>query len=187
MKAKSILLILAVFFVLGTTVSFVYAHPWAAIENSGYAVTQYDPLHGTIVIVNTDVTVRAGTTHYEDENVKTVTFRWMPPEDSGLPEVLHPNIPLSTNIVDYTRDEDPIHDAFDSLTITATGDWGVQAWFHDSQGNIRHRTDIAAIRATSFHSVPEAPYGTIATLLGMLGSLGVLVLAKGKIGISKLR
>jgi hypothetical protein len=179
MRNKSISVVLFMAFILGTTVPLVYAHPWAAIENSGYAITMYDPPHGTGVFPVTDVTLRAGTTHYVDEDVHNVTFRWMPPAGSGLSEVLHEYIPLSASSPpEYTKNGDLIYDAFDSLTIEAIGGWGVQAWFHDSRGNIRHRTDIISIRAVSFNAVPEVPFGTIAILIAMFGALGILAISK---------
>lgn len=176
-------MLLASTFILCTGVSVVYADPWSAIENSGYAITMYDPPHGTDVVPGQLVEVRAGTTHWFDEDVTSVTFRWMPPAGSGLSETLHEFIPLSpSSPAEYTKKGDFINDTFDTFTLPTTedaiGDWGVQAWFHDSQGNIRHRTDIIAIRAVSFNVVPEVPFGTLAILTAMFGAITIFAIKR---------
>lgn len=165
-KMKKVMAIILPLMVLGLFVMCVKAG-WNAL-NSGYAITT--DYHGKDVLVGTLVTARAGTT---DPNITSVTFRWIPPEgDEWLVEY----VPVADS--GETWNGDPIYDAYDAQTVDIVGDWGVQAWFHDSRGNIRHRTDIKAIRATSFHVIPEVPFGTLAIVLSLFGALGISALRK---------
>lgn len=171
----------------------VNAGPWSALS-SGYAVTSnYQGI--PVWPLPQDVTVTAGTTEHPSVNrvpqfpdVTQVRFRWMPPADSGLPEWFSP--PLSDPPLDlYDGGEDyedqdgilwDIYIAEDTQTVKAMGDWGVQAWFYDSEGNLRGQSGIEKIRATSFNAVPEIPLGTVGAATAIFLGLGFYGLLRRK-------
>jgi len=136
--------------------------------NSGYAITRW-PWDGGTVYPGETATVRAATTHPPHPEATKVVFRWIRPDgtfwDVG---------PIAlTESVD-TWDGKTIWDAYSSEEIDMLGDWGVQALFQDSEGNLKGPTDpyeIVSIRAISWHSVPEIPFGTISAIVSMLGAL----------------
>lgn len=186
--------VFAISLILYTTV--VHAGPWSALS-SGYAVTTN--FQGIPVWpLPQDVTATAGTTEHPNANdgqggrvpefpdVTKVRFLWMPPEDSGLDEFLNPPeldpaLDLTDSGEDY-EDKDgnlwDIYTAEDTQSIEALGDWGVQAWFYDLEGNLKGKSGIEKIRATSFEAVPEVPFGTIVVFLAMIGALGVFAIKK---------
>jgi len=171
---------------------------WDALS-SGYAVTTN--YHGKIVPIGLLVTAIAGT---NDSTVKTVEFIWHFPNGTvcadipGIPvfgPYKTPKVPpgVPEEIVDWAglRDGsgDPGH--FPQVDVwyanntqrpDVIGDWGVQAVFHDGVLSAHHirgkNSDTVAIRATSFNTVPEVPFGTIAILLGWFGVLGIFALRK---------
>jgi len=157
--------------------------PWSTLS-SGYAIwTNY---HGIDVPPGTLVTATAGTTEHPDssahnklQNVTAVRFRWMPPEGSGLPDLYSPILtdppkPLTWDTT-TTYDEWPVYTANDTQTLNALGDWGVQAWFYDSEGQLRNETGIEKIRAVSVNVTPEIPVvGTAGAVAVMLLCLGLL-------------
>ena len=185
------IIMFAVTLILYTTV--VQAGPWSALS-SGYAVTT--DYQGVLVYVPQDVTATAGTTEHpavdrvpEFPDVTKVRLLWMPPADSLLDEFFSP--PLEQDPLDLTYSGDDyvdkdgipwgIYTASDTQTIDAIGDWGVQAWFYDSEGNLKGISGLTKIRATSFEAVPDVPFGTIAAFLAMLGALGIFVINKKRI------
>jgi len=65
------------------------------------------------------------------------------------------------------------------------GDWGVQGIFYDGEGQgrgpIPDQPEKTAIRARSFHAVPEV--ATIAAVLAMFGALGLFAIKKKRTSI----
>jgi len=193
MKRRFSLAVIFLFLgLLGMSTDLAYAYGWHL--GSGYDVTSN--YHGMFVWpLPQDVTAAAATTEHPSVNrvpefpdVTAVRFRWMPPADSGLSEFYSPVLSVAPMLLwdsgeDYEDNKGGLWDIYiaeDTQTIPADGigDWGVQAWFYDTDGNLRHSTGVAKIRATSFNAVPEVPFGTIAALVGMLGALGVFAIKK---------
>lgn len=149
--------------------------------DSGYAISRW-PWNGGDIFPGESVQVRALTTEPPYPNATWVVFRWNQPDGSHWdtpPKVL-------TKSVD-TWDGLPIWDAYDTQTLNRPGDWGVQALFCDEDGKLQgpNPYPIINIKAISYHIVPEVPFGTIATMLCMLGALGVFAIVKRKKDISK--
>ena len=68
-----------------------------------------------------------------------------------------------------------IYDAYNTQVLSVSGSWGCQAFFYDDWNapfDAPLSSGKVAIRAISFHPnvIPEIPYGTIASLLIMLGT-----------------
>ncbi len=149
--------------------------------DSGYAITRW-PWNGGEILPGESVQVRACTTEPPYPNATWVVFRWNQPDGGHWdtpPKVL-------TKSVD-TWDAKPIWDAYDTQTLYMPGDWGVQALFCDEEGKLQgpNPYPIVSIKAISYHVVPDVPFGTIATMLGMLGALGVFAIVKRKTTIPK--
>jgi len=150
--------------------------------DSGYAITRW-PWDGGEIYVGENATVRACTTvppPPEGSGPTEVVFRWIRPNGSSW-DVGPKNLALSGD----TWDGKPIWDANDTQTIdmlsTPTEDWGVQALFLGEDGKLKGPNDpypIVKIKAISWHAVPEVPFGTIATILCMLGALSVFAIRK---------
>ena len=146
---------------------------------SGYAITRW-PWDGGEIFLAEEATVRACTTDPPYPEATHVVFRWIRPDGSVLPD-MEP-IELTPSI--DTWKEKPIWDAYDTRTIdqlsTPTEDWGVQALFCGPDGKELPISPCptVAIKAISWHAVPEVPFGTIAALLCMLGALGVFAIKK---------
>jgi hypothetical protein len=142
--------------------------------NSGYAIwTNY---HGINIPGGTEVTATAGTTEHPDSsahnklpNVTAVRFRWMPP---GLPDF---NSSLKTLTWDGTTYYNgwPVYTANDTQALDVLGDWGVQAWFYDTDGKLRNETGIEKIRAVSVNVIPDIP------VAGTAGAAAVMLLVLG--------
>ena len=182
MKAKIIALTLLFMMAL---VPIAYA-PWSTLS-SGYAIwTDY---HGIEIPLGTVVTATAGTTEHPDSsahnhfpNVTHVKFRWMAPNGS---ETFSPLKPLTW---DGTTEYDgwPVYTANDTLAVDAVGDWGVQAWFYDTQGGLRNEIGLEKIRAISIHTIPELPIvGTAGIAAIMLLGFGLYWHMKKKNSINK--
>jgi len=148
--------------------TIVKADPWSALGGSGYAVTTEPfPLEEVVVDVD-EVHAKAGTT---DPNVDYVVFRWLAPDGTVIsrdPE----------DIVDVAPETDPTYGpisvARSSYIPNMVGDWGVQVFFYDEEGEPHIRGEaIVRIRATSFFVIPEVQMGTITILLTMLASLAI--------------
>lgn len=161
--------------------------PWANLS-SGYAIwTNY---HGIDVQVGTEITATAGTTEHPDSsahanfpNVTAVRFRWMPPEGSGLSDIYTPPLGDQPMLLawDGTTDYEgwPVYTANDNQIAAALGDWGVQAWFYDSEGDLRNESGIEKIRAVSFNTIPDIPVaGTAGAVAVMLLGLGLFLYKK---------
>lgn len=159
---------------------------WSAI-NSGYAVTTN--WHGQEVPLGEEVTAWAGTTRSE---VKKVEFLWRAPDEETV--VFHdwiyidgpyttPTVPdgVPQEIIDWAN-ENPgidVYYANNTQTPDVLGDWGVQALFHAGSGKIKGQdSTIVAIRASSTHTVPEVPFGTIAISLSMFVILGIFTIKR---------
>lgn len=141
--------------------------------NSGYAITRW-PWTGGDIYVGQDATVRACTV---DSDVNEVTFL-LKFDDEVIYEVRKSITPSDP---DDTWDGDSIYDAYDTQTLNIFGDeWGVQAIFHSPDAD-NMPPDKVAIRAISWNAIPEVPFGTIATIITMLGALGVFTIFRGRI------
>jgi len=141
--------------------------------NSGYAITRWPP-SGGIFLVGEDLTVRACTTEYPDA-VKVV-FRWHLPNGTSFDSEEKPLV-LSGD----TWDGKPIWDANDTRTLSLLGDYGVQALFLNTDRDLQGPNNpyvITDIKAISGHAVPEIPFGTIATIVVMIGALSVFAIKK---------
>jgi len=161
---------------------------WSAIS-SGYAVTT--DWHGEDTPIGTPVTATAGTT---DMSVDKVEFRWLDPDGdvettqqvSVIGPYKTPVVPdeVPQEIIDWANENPGINVFYaqDTQTPNEVGDWAAQVHFIDTDENpksLRGRnSDIIAIRATSFNTVPEVPFGTIAILLSMLGALGTFAIRR---------
>jgi len=180
MKIKLGVLLLVLLSLLISTVSA----PWQSLS-SGYAVwTNYQ---GVPVPPMTDVTATAGTTEYPGwqahpdnpkfPNVTAVRFRWMPPSSSDIPEWYNPPLGEPPKPLEWHGDYFDgyrVYTANDTQTVIALGDWGVQAWFYDAEGNLRNQTGVEKIRAASFNVIPDFPVvGTAGAVVVMLLALGV--------------
>jgi len=97
-------------------------------------------------------------------------FRWNQPDGSH-----YDRGPYDLTLSGDTWDGKPIWDADDTQTLSDLGNWGVQALFTDEDGRLQgpNPYPIVKIKAISYHVTPEVPFGTIATILTMLGALGV--------------
>lgn len=150
-----------------------------ATLSSGYAIwTNY---HGIDIPPGTEVTATAGTTEHPDSsahnklpNVTAVRFRWMPPEGPDLysPDLSDPPKPLTWDGTTYYNGW-PVYTASDTQALDDFGDWGVQAWFYDSDGKLRNETGIEKIRAVSVNVTPEIP------VVGTAGAVAVMLLVLG--------
>ena len=156
----------------------VYA-PWTTL-GTGYAITSN--VHGTDISPGTPVTVTAGTL---DSNVVNVTFRWHEPPDGNGPKRWEDTVLIFTNGTtgkwnNGTTAE--IRYAQNTHTPDVLGNWGVQAFFRDSTGKDRaNLTNVIKTKATSFNTVPEIPFGTIAAAAAMFIALGLFIIKKKKI------
>ena len=140
--------------------------------NSGYAITRWPP-SGGIFLVGEELTVRACTT---ESDAEVVVFRWHLPNGTSFDS----DPQLLTSSVD-TWNTKPIWDAYDTLNLTLLGDYGVQALFLNTDGDLQgpnNPYEITDIRAISGHAIPEIPLGTIATIIAMIGALSVFVIKK---------
>jgi len=143
--------------------------------NSGYAITRW-PWDGGEIYPGESATVRAATTQPPHPEATHVVFRWNRPDGSQF-DVGPKPLTLSGD----TWDGKPIWNAYDTQTIDMVGDWGVQALFQDAEEKLMGPNDpyeTVAIKAISWHAVPEVPFGTIATMLCMLGALGVFAIMR---------
>lgn len=162
---------------IGLLASFTVVHaPWSTL-GTGYAITSN--YHGVDVPPLTPVTVTAGTL---DSNVVQVTFRWHRPPDGNGPVAWEDVVPVWQNGTMGQWNNNSwalIWYAENTHAPDELGDWGVQAFFQDSEGNDRAGLPrVVKIKATSFNSVPEVPLGTIVVSLAMLGALGIFAIKK---------
>lgn len=150
--------------------------------NSGYAITRW-PWDGGDLLPGENVTVRACTTDPPYPEATQVVFRWNRPDGSHY-DVGPKNLTLSSD----TWDGKPIWDAYDNQTLEMVGNWGVQALFLDSEGNLQgpNPYPIVSIKAISYHVVPEVPLGAITAVLSMLGALGVFAIVRRKTAVPKI-
>ena len=149
--------------------SCVRAESWNALA-SGYAATT--DCHGVDVPLGTPTVATAGTT---DETVGLdghVVFLWrFEPNDTAIftsvIKLLESN---GTTYYDANRKEHlTVYYADDTQVLTVEGDWGVQAFFYDTEGQLRGDSGIIKIRATSVVIVPEvlSPLLVAAALSGL--------------------
>lgn len=175
MKTK--LTVLALVFIVLILIPVAHA-PWSTL-GTGYAITTN--YHGVDVPPGFPITVTAGTL---DSRVVNVTFRWHAPPDGDGPierEVVVPVAPNGTEGKWNNGTEVPILYAQDIFAPDPDelGDWGIQAFFQDSEGTDRaNLTDVIKIKAVSVNVVPEVPYGTIAILVAMFGALTIFAIKK---------
>lgn len=170
MKAKILTGTLVSLISLLILVNTAYA-PWSTL-GTGYAITSN--YHGVIVPAGAAVTVTAGTL---DSAVTLITFRWHMPNGTARWDV---TVPVYTNGTTGQFNNGTtalIRYANDTQTPDVAGDWGVQAFFRDSTGSDRaDLTNVIAIKATSFNTVPELPIiGTAGAAVAMLLGLGFFI------------
>jgi len=149
---------------------------------TGYAITRW-PWDGGDLFPGDSPTVRACTTEPPHPEATEVVFRWHRPDGS------HYDVgPKPLTLSGDTWDGLPIWDAYDTQTLVMIGDWGVQALFCDEEGKLQgpNPYPIVQIRAISYHVIPEVPFGTIATILSMLGALGAFAIVKKKKAIPRI-
>ena len=184
MKSKLFLAAFIALAISALTIGTAFAG-WAAIKNTGYAVTTN--WHGIDVPGGQAVIATAGTT---DQNVKKIEFIWKnanefiiwdenitvagPLVTSAVPG----NVPQE--VVDWANSKNGVKYwyAQSSHTPTEVGDWGVQVRF---LGTVRVRGNSEVdfvVRATPFNVVPETPWGPIAISATLLGALGLFVFRK---------
>ncbi|RLI46165.1 hypothetical protein DRO69_03665 [Candidatus Bathyarchaeota archaeon] len=175
MKRKLTLALILTSISLLVSVTIVHA-PWSTL-GTGYAVTSN--YHGSDIPLGTSVTVTAGTL---DPNVVTITFRWHRPPDGNGPVAWEDIIPVWQNGTKGQWNNGNwalIWYAENTHTLDEVGEWGIQAFFQDSEGNNRAEVpQVVKIKATSLNAVPEVPFGTIAIFVAMLGALSVFALKK---------
>lgn len=151
--------------------------------DSGYAITRW-PWDGGELFPGEDATVRACSINIPvSPNATQVVFRWIQPDGFHWDTA-----PKALTASGDTWDGKPVWDAYDTQTINMTGDWGVQALFVDSEGRLQgpNPYPIVAIRAISWHAIPEVPLGTVAAIASMVGALGVFAFVKKRRGPSSI-
>jgi len=162
--------------ILGSLIlsSAVYA-PWTTL-GTGYAITSN--VHGIDILPGTPVTVTAGTL---DNRVVNVTFRWHRPNESVAWEDVV-NVWTNGTMGQWNNGTWAlIRYAQDTHVPDEVGEWGVQAFFQDSEGRDRAGLeDVIKIKATSFNAVPEIPLGTIAAAATMFVAFGLFIIVKKK-------
>lgn len=174
LKRKISLGVALLVFITLISVSVVNA-PWSTL-GTGYAITTN--YHGIDVPPSTPVTATAGTL---DSRVVNVTFRWHFPNETVAWEDI---VDVWTNTTKgqwNNGTEAEIRYAQSTLAPYVIGDWGIQAFFQDSEGNDRAGLkDVIKIRAESFNAVPEIPLGTIGAAATMIIALTLFALKKKK-------
>jgi len=143
---------------------------------SGYGIGRW-PYSDGDVPVGSSVTVRVATL---DPDVTHVILVWKAGED-----VIYQTGKIAVSLSSDTWGTDPIYDAYDTQVLSVAGDWGVQAYYYDDWDapfGDSLASGKVAIRAISYHPViPEVPYGTIASMITMLGALVVLIVLRGRV------
>lgn len=179
MKAKSIIG-LGALFVLAYLIASIQA-PWSSL-NSGFAVTtDYHEQHLEFILPGTEVTAMAGfvveNTDPLTPGVEWIQFIWRVSDNMERNESVYPPFHVTT----WTDKQEVTHMIYylnDTFTPNTVGPWGIQAIFRGEGGHIMGQDTVDpafSIKATSFDVVPEAPIGTIAVFLAMLGALGIFV------------
>lgn len=179
MKTRYLITTILVY-IITLCISTVYTQHSLA---SGYRITTDH--HGIDVIIGETVTAWTDTTDLTTCEV-TFTWKWNDNETpkrttdvteyitwytgvDGWPE--EPGVPHGTEVRRFTNSYSP-----DEL-----GDWAVKATFLNSYGQtLASDNDSFPVKATSFHSIPEVPIGTIAIVLIMFGSLGLFAIRRRK-------
>jgi len=152
--------------------------------DSGYAITRW-PWSGGEVLIFKDVTVRACTIDPPYPEATHVEFRWIRPNGSIL--ILTPCKELTPSGDTWKGDD--VYDAYDTQTLDAFGDWGVQALFSGPDGKYLPISSCptVAIKAISWHVVPEVPLGTITILLCMFGAVAIFAIKKKRVPSSPIK
>ncbi len=142
---------------------------------SGYGIGRW-PYSSGDVPLGSSVQVRVATT---DPNITHVVLLW---KANDVTIYTTGKLPMTDS--GDTWGSLPINDTLNAQVLSVAGDWGVQAYFYDNWDapfeNSKYSTDKVAIRAISFHPnvIPEIPYGTIATLITMMGALYVFYIKR---------
>jgi len=204
MKVRYLLIcsMLAVFLML-TSASLVHAPVQGWAIASGFGVTtdwhgEEVPLGSTVTATAVWVPSDTGPGETPDTRILTVEFKWRapapydePPQRDQIWPILGPyyapNPPPGISIPDeldkWLNDEanngKEYYYAQDTFVPTEyIGDWGVQAIFKDQIWQHGEWVQFTAKRATSYETIPEVPFGTIAILAGWLGVLGIFALRR---------
>ena len=164
-------------------IPMVQAFDWSDPYNSltsGYRVTT--DKHGEEVLIGEPVTAWAGTTNMDIEEVK---FRWLKPDGSEFVVVAVSWGDPGTSMGEWNGQD--VREFSNTQIPGEVGDWGVQGIFYDGEGHgrgpIPDQPEKTAIRARSFHAVPEVTIGTIGVVLAMFGALGLFAIKKKRISI----
>lgn len=171
-KNRSLVLLLSLVLFLSfvNIVNAIDFPPWPSSLNSKYGITTI--YHGIQVPVGTTVEAFAFTTNFPE--AEKVVFRWLKPVDN---EVASATVLLENTFLEFEGED--VWYAIHDHTIDAVGDWGVQAIFYDGSDNEIWR-DKLSIKATSFFSVPEIPFGTLTATLSMILALVIFVALRHK-------
>jgi hypothetical protein len=178
LKHKLSIAIVSIGLQLLVFISVAYA-PWSTL-GTGYAVTS--DYHGIDVIIGNPVNVTAGTL---DPSIYQVTFKWNAP--NGTEGVwIDVFTPLVTNGSKGRWGSSGvwvlIHYAWSVHTPDSIGDWGVKVLFQGPDGTTKENTDeVVSIKATSFNSVPEVPFGTLAILAAMFGAVTIFAIKRKRV------
>ena len=168
MKTKIVALMLLVVAFLPSVIAV--SAPWSTL-GTGYAITSN--YHGVPVPPMTPVTVTAGTL---DTRVTQVTFRWHRPSGGSVNFTAAVFTNGTTGQWNNGTTAE-IRYAISTYTPDELGDWGVQAFFQDTEGRTRAEVEnTLKIRATSFYVTPEIPSGTIGAIAMMTAALALVAL-----------
>ena len=111
-----------------------------------------------------------------------MTFRWHRPPDADGPVAWEDVVAVWTNGTMGQWNNGTwalIHYAQSTQVPDELGDWGIQAFFQDSEGTDKAGLkDVVKIRAESINVVPEIPLGTIGAAATMLIALALFALKK---------
>jgi hypothetical protein len=143
--------------------------------SSGYAITRW-PTGSGDTYPGQEVVVRAVTT---DLDAVDVRIRWIRPDGSIAKNEIHGLVDIGNEYdgADVIEAEDSL--IIDMLDIDGQS-WGVQAIFLYSDGPVGgpDADPFLSIKAISYHSTPEIPFGTITTIATMLAASGFFILKR---------
>lgn len=172
------LLLLTIF--LSSILAVSYADdffvPYPGSLSSGYGITT--DWHGVDVPIGSGVTAYIVTTDPLAVEVKIIWLTPEPNREDRWIEILD----LDDDGGIYTYNDKTVSYAISTERYPdLLGDWGVKAIFYDEAGepcNEPPYNDVLSIKATSFFSTPEIPYGTLAATLSMIAALFVVIKIK---------
>ena len=178
MKPKA--MVLALVLMVGVMPIVVHADPWSAID-SGFAVTTNH--HGEDIVPPPVPPLQAKVglllEYFADLDYVEVRLR-DPDEDVVVTVIIDDTDPRWQD--GTSPHGKPIKYAWTDDLVPAVweiGHYSVKAYFVlIGEKDINTVEDLDAMRATTVMTVPEVPLGTLAVLLTMLASLGILARRK---------